>query len=269
MARNPDDPSFLGSLLYRFYHAPLGAWRTRNPDFLLFLLLGRRVCDGPFAGMRYVGTSPSPHISAALLGTTELEIRPFVARLLAQEFDVFVNVGAAEGYYANGFARFGRVPRVIAYEGNRLGRVLTRFMARRNGVAAKLDMRGLCDPAALREVMAAFARPLLLVDVEGYEAQLLDPALNPHLSRATMIVELHEHEVPMADLLRPRFAGTHVIEEIWSRPRTLADLPTRTRLAGWYFSRERLLAMADEGRGGPMRWWLLTPRQNASLPAST
>ena len=263
MPRNPDDPSLAGWLLYRFWHVPRNALRERKGDFLLYLLAGRRVCSGPFAGMRYVGSSPNPHIGSALLGTIELEIRPFVQRLLESDCDVFVNIGAAEGYYAAGFARFGRMPRVIAYEGDRLGRILTRFMARRNGVAAKLDMRGYCTPQSLAEALAPFRHPALLVDIEGFEAEVLDPQLNPHLSRALMIVELHEQEKPMADLLRPRFAATHTIEEIWSQPRTPADLPDRTGLARWFFPPERLLQFTDEARGRPMRWWLLTPRQTA------
>ncbi len=259
MPRDPNTPSLPGWLLYRFVHTPRNALRTRNADFLLYLLAGRRVLGGPFRGLRYVGTSPNTHIGDALLGTLELEIRPFLTRLLTGSFDAFVNVGAAEGYYAVGMARFSRTRRVIAFEGERLGRNLVRFMARRNGVASRVDVRGFCTPGLLAETLAPFRAPALLVDIEGGEEQVLDPAINPHLLRATMIVELHEMNRPMADLLRPRFAGTHHIEEVWSRPRTAADLPDRLGPAGWVFSRERLVQFTDERRGRPMRWWLLTP----------
>jgi hypothetical protein len=258
-----DDPSLPGWLLYRFVHYPLRQLRTRNPDFWLYLLL-RRVRGGPFAGLRYVGESPSPQIGPFLLGVGEMEIWPFVHRLLAGEFDVFVNVGAAEGYYAVGMARFSRIPRVISYEGSRLGRILTRFMARKNGVAGRLDVRSLCDPALLAGALAPFARPALLIDVEGYEEELADPARVPALRRATMIIELHEHQRPMADILRPRFAATHEIEEIWTRPRTPDDLPPNLWPATMFLSRERLLALGTEPRLGPMRWWLLTPKKGSA-----
>jgi hypothetical protein len=261
--RNSDDPSLPGWLLYRFVHYPLKQLRTRNPDFWLYLLL-RRVRGGPFAGLRYVGESPSPQIGPFLLGLGEMEIWPFVRRLLAGEFDAFVNVGATEGYYAVGLARFSRIPRVISYEGSRLGRILTRFMARKNGVAGRLEVRGLCDPALLADALAPFARPALLIDVEGYEEALVDPARVPALRRATMIIELHEHQRPMADLLRPRFAATHEIEEIWTRPRTLDDLPRNLWPATLFFRRARLLALGTEPRLGPMRWWLLTPKKGSA-----
>jgi hypothetical protein len=261
--RNPDDPSLPGWLLYRFFHGPRNQLRRRNPDFWLYLLL-RHVRGGPFTGMRYVGESPTPHIAPFMLGMNELELWPFVQRLLAPGFDVFVNVGAAEGYYAVGFARFSPFPRVISYEGDRLGRILTRFMARKNGVADRVDVRGSCNPELLDAAMAPFARPALLIDVEGYEEELANPARIPALRRATMIIELHEHQRPMADILRPRFAATHEIEEVWSRPRTPDDLPKNLWPATLFFSRERLLKLGTEHRDGPMRWWLLTPKPAAT-----
>ncbi len=255
-----ENPSWAGWLLYRYYHYPLKQLRARNPDFWLYLLL-RRVRGGPFAGLRYVGESPSPQIGPFLLGLNEIEIWPFVRRLLAADSDAFVNVGAAEGYYAVGMARFGRFPRVISYEGSRLGRVLTRFMARKNGVADRVDVRGQCDPELLALVLEPFAHPALLIDVEGYEELLADPDRVPALRRATMIIELHEQQRPMADLLRPRFADTHEIEEVWTRARTLADLPVDLRPASLFYRRTRLLELGTEPRQGPMRWWLLTPKE--------
>jgi hypothetical protein len=112
----------------------------------------------------------------------------------------------------------------------------------------------------LGEAMAPFVRPALLIDVEGYEEELADPERIPALRRATMIIELHEHQRPMADILRPRFAATHEIEEVWSRPRTPEDLPKNLWPATIFFSRERLLELGTEHRDSPMRWWLLTPK---------
>jgi hypothetical protein len=138
-------------------------------------------------------------------------------------------------------------------------------MARRNGIPDKIDVRGYCESTSLAEAMAPFREPALLVDIEGYEAKVLDPEVNPHLARATMIVELHETELPMADLLRTRFESTHSIEEVWSRPRTQDHLPSKIGASGLVFSRKQLLRLADERRGRPMRWWLLTPLPKAGI----
>jgi hypothetical protein len=262
MPRAPDTPSLAGWLLYRFFHVPRNALLRRDPEFLLYLLAARRVLGGPFRGLRYVGSTPNTHIGDALLGTLELELHPFVERLRRGSFDVFVNAGAAEGYYAVGMARFSRIPRIIAFEGHPLGRQLIRFMARRNGVADKIDVRGFCTPQSLAEAIAPWHAPALLVDIEGGEEQVLELSVNPHLRRATMLVELHEMTQPMADILGRRFAATHRIEEVWSRPRVAADLPSLTGLAAWAFSPARLLRLADERRSGQMRWWFMTPHQH-------
>lgn len=262
MSRNPDDPSLLGALAYRCVHYPLKQLRSRNPEFWLYLLL-RHVRAGPFRGMRYVGESCNPRIAPFLIGLNEREIWPFVRQLVDSAPDVIVNVGAAEGYYAVGFAMRVPAARVIAFEGNRHGRILTRTMARRNGVAARVEVRGSCDPAALAASLAPARRPAVLMDVEGYEETLLDPATVPALARSTIIVELHEHQRPMADILRPRFEPTHVITEAWSRLPTTADLPENLWPATVFFSPARLVQLGNEERGRPMRWWLLTPSRLA------
>lgn len=263
MPRDPDDPSQLGWLAFRFWHTPRNQWRRRNVDFLLYLLL-RRVRGGPFAGLRYVGDSPNPQIAPFLLGLNEMEIWPFVERLKTGNFDAFINIGAAEGYYAVGMAHGSRIPKIISYEGDQFGRVLTRFMARKNRVAHRVDVRGSCSPELLATALAPFPRPALLMDVEGYEEILADLASNPHLARTTMIIELHEHERPMAEILRPRFAPTHDIEEVGTRARTLADLPKSLWPASCFFSRARLLELGTEHRSSPMRWWLFTPKRATS-----
>lgn len=263
MPRNPDDPSLLGSLAFRFVHTPVNQLRRRNWDFLLYLLL-RRVRGGPFTGLRYVGDSPNPRIAPFLLGLNEKEIWPFVKHLQQGGHDGFIDIGAAEGYYVAGMASFSSIPKIIGYEGDRFGRILTRHMCRKNGVLDRVDVRGLCSPELLRDALAPFSRPALLMDVEGYEEVLADPGKIPALARTTMIIELHEQEKPMADVLRPRFERTHEIEEVWTRPSTPADLPASLRPASWFFSRERLLALGTEHRTGPMRWWLLTPKNPAS-----
>ncbi|HEX2852752.1 MAG TPA: hypothetical protein VHO24_05895 [Opitutaceae bacterium] len=259
MPRNPDDPSLLGWLAFRFVHTPRSQLQRRNWDFLIYLLL-RRVRGGPFTGLRYVGDSPNPQIAPFLLGLNEMEIWPFVERVQRGGHDVFIDIGAAEGYYVAGMARFSPIPKIISYEGDRFGRILTRYMCRKNNVAGRVDVRGLCSPAELETALAPYSRPALLMDVEGYEEVLADPAQVPALVRTTMIIELHEDQKPLGDILRPRFARTHQVEEVWTRPRTPADLPASLWPASLFFSRERLLAIGTEHRGGPMRWWLLTPK---------
>ncbi|MGI8557921.1 MAG: hypothetical protein ACR2ND_06395 [Solirubrobacteraceae bacterium] len=97
---------------------------------------------------------------------------------------------------------------------------------------------------------------MLVVDVEGYERNLLDPAVTPALKRAMMIVEVHDRAPSraIADALVDRFSETHVMERIVSRDRSVADY---VEMRDW-LPIEAALAVS-EGRPTPSLWMILTP----------
>ncbi len=79
--------------------------------------IGPTIAAGPFAGMRYLDASSGSVLGAKLLGCYEAELHGVVREVCAMQPDVVVDVGAAEGYYAAGFARFpANAPRVVAFE---------------------------------------------------------------------------------------------------------------------------------------------------------
>ena len=59
-------------------------------------------------------------------------------------FKLVVNIGAAEGYYVAGLAQRLPEARLVAWEADPMHARLTRAMAQHNGVAARVDVRGLC-----------------------------------------------------------------------------------------------------------------------------
>ena len=101
-----------------------------------------------------------------------------------------------------------------------------RRLARRNEVRPRLAIKGECTPEALRAALEGSERPAIICDCEGAEDLLLDPTLVPALRRALILVETHEGMVVGVERrLVDRFAPTHDIEVIRSRPRTRDDLP--------------------------------------------
>jgi len=78
-----------------------------------------KVLGGPFAGMQYFANTTAQHALGvrALLGSYESELHDIVQQLINQEWDTIVDIGAAEGYYAVGFARACPKAKVIAFEG--------------------------------------------------------------------------------------------------------------------------------------------------------
>jgi hypothetical protein len=107
-------------------------------------------------------------------------------------------------------------------------------MAQINGVGDRITIRGRCTPAALTADLAEPGRIAVVCDVEGGEAELLDPAAVPGLARATLIVELHEFARPgIAELTTTRLQPTHHVQRIWQERRSVADYPARIPLTRW------------------------------------
>lgn len=226
---------------------------------LFSFLFGNRVLGGPFRGLRYEENSVGSVLLAKLVGTYERELDEIVERIVARAPDVIVNAGAGEGYYAVGLAT--RVPdaRVIAFETSQHGRDLIARLAARNRVVGRVSIHGLCTTESLRDALDRARSPVVVMDVEGAEMELLDLSLVPALARCPILVEIHDFVRPVGDTLARRFAGTHRLEEIQSRPRTIADLPPALRLLAPTPWRKKLFIAMDEERPGPMRWFWLEP----------
>jgi hypothetical protein len=221
-----------------------------------------RIAAGPFAGMRFTWDPWDPYFSlplAKFLGTYELELHPVIERIAAVRFDLIVDVGAAEGYYAIGLARRCRSARVLAFEELAAGREVMARLAETNGVADRLEVAARCEPSDLNDALIRARNVLVLMDVEGYEQVLLDPEAVPGLRRARILFEAHDCYVPgVGEEICRRFEATHDIEAISYRARTLDDMHTvgpwlklyaKYNLTGWLG--ERLY---------PVTWFYLEPR---------
>jgi hypothetical protein len=171
-----------------------------------------------------------------------------------------VDIGTAEGYYAVGLARRLPATKIIGFETTQEGRDLLAEMARLNGVADRIDIRGQCEVDDLRNAMEGSSRTVVICDVEGYEQVLLDPEKVPDLRTAMILVELHEFIVRgISKEIESRFASTHNAYIFLEQPRTRADYPFNN----WY---TRLLPTAyatyrvQEFRPERMSWMVLEPK---------
>lgn len=220
-------------------------------------LSGGRVVSGPFRGMEY--RIPWPHLPA-LIGTYERELHHDIERVVALPIARVVVIGAADGYYAIGLAR--RLPdaTVTAFELSPERRVRVAAVARDNSVSGRVEIRGAATSAALAENLAAPVPTLVVMDVDGAESVLLDPATVAGLRSATIIVELHDHIVPgVTELIRRRFTDTHVIDERLTMDRTYADWPADLALP-WPFGPAFAIHAMGENRGAKQRWYVMHPR---------
>jgi hypothetical protein len=227
-------PVVMAERAARYERSLRASWRLPEAADAFMKENGDRVYSGPFAGLRYWRGGDSP--MAKLAGSYELEIAPWIAEALAVRPPVFVDLGAADGYYAVGVKVVQPGARVIAFELASTARRELRRLADLNGVQIEIRRR-----ASARAVSRLpLSRALVLCDIEGAEAGVLSTRLVRRLETATVIVELHEHARPgIAELLADRFRRTHALNFVCSQPRDGAF---------------------DEHRVASMRWARFTPR---------
>ena len=163
--------------------------------------------------MQYIEKAYCSSICPKLCGTYEKEIKDTVQNLLSQNFDSFVDIGSAEGYYSIGFAKFGRCKKIISFECSEEARELQSELAQLNQVTDKIEIYGQCECEELSTVLQNYNKCLILCDIEGYEHALLDSEMIPELFNATMVIECHNHVWDkMEESLAERFSETHIIK---------------------------------------------------------
>ena len=119
-------------------------------------------------------------------------------------------------------------------------------------------MREICTVGELACELENGEDTFLLVDIEGAEAILIDPALLAGLRRAELLIETHEPFVPGVEaLLAARFIATHHVRWIAPRPRRAEEIASH-RVAKRY--RGALVQLMDERRSAGIRWLHLRPR---------
>lgn len=228
----------------------LAQWRSILLANTIVSRHGPEVLGGPFAGMRYVAASAEGALAPRLLGVYEQELVPDLEALIAEAPEAVIDIGCAEGYYAVGLAR--RLPdaTVHAFDIEPAAREACADLARRNGVDGRIIVGGEFQP----QDFAAFAdrRTLVVVDIEGAEADLLRPDAAPALAHMALVVETHGAAV--TDLLAARFAGTHHVRRIDHAGRAFVPPPW---LAG--LDHLDLMLALWEWRRHPTPWLVMRP----------
>lgn len=224
-----------------------------------------RVLTGPFAGMSY----PPGFVMRQLfggpyeVGSFELELHPVIERIIASRPGAVVNVGAAEGYYAVGLALRLDAARILAFELDSGLRAAAAELAERNGVAERIELRGLCTVAELERADpgAPPGGTAVIMDCEGAESELADPARVPWLAAARLVIELHPAiDIEVRSRLEQRLAPTHELEVVSTEIRRASRFDDVLRPIRGLRRIDRELLVA-EYRDGPQDWLVAVPRQ--------
>lgn len=172
------------------------------------------ILAGPFAGMRYGDTQAMcSALYPKLLGTYEHELASAFDEALARDYSLVVDIGAADGYYAVGFAFRNPSSRVIAFDQDPRARTELSKLAALNGVTERIEIRERCDPQDLAGFEGKSG--LMIVDCEGFEEVLLTEERIGTLEKWDFIIETHDGISPeVTSTLKQRFEKTHRVETI-------------------------------------------------------
>lgn len=229
----------------------LAKWRAQLMAKTVERRDGTVVAGGPFKGMNYAVSASEGTRAARLLGAYEASLHPVIETIIAKSPEVVIDIGSAEGYYAVGMALRLPQARILARDSNPKAQALCRALAEVNGVAARVETGGAFGPADF--ALCKTARSVVICDIEGAEAELLDPQRADGLLQADILVECHPKVAPgIIKTLRARFAASHKITELG---RKIDD----QFLPGWMqelSDLDRMMALW-EWRTGPTPWlWM-------------
>jgi hypothetical protein len=217
---------------------------------------GLTVKRGPFEGLNYPAEfmTDSGDVVAKMLGLYELELTGVFEEWIVAGFDRVLDVGSAEGYFAVGLALASPRTTVYAFDINPVARARCAQLAELNGVADRVHVRGRCDPDAIEELVTSPTG--LLVDCEGCETSVLDPAAAPALAQCDVLVELHDFiDAAISETVLPRFQPTHDVSLIDARDRDDAHAPELDMLG----PRERRLLLSERRPPGT-QWGRFRPK---------
>lgn len=171
----------------------------------------RTIVAGPFKGMKYGETKAlCSALYPKLLGTYEHELEPAVEAALQKNHSLIVDVGAADGYYAVGFAYRNPTARIIAYDQDYRARAELAKLAELNGVSERITIRGRCEPADIAALKDE--NGLMIVDCEGFEEFILSEENIKLLGGWDFIIETHDGFSPeITKRLKDRFTPTHEV----------------------------------------------------------
>lgn len=201
---------------------------------------GCTIRNGPFAGTIYPPDAASSRLSIPqLMGTYEQELHDVINAIGQRKYDVVIDIGCAEGYYAVGLARLLKT-KVLAYDPEPIERAYCQDAARLNNVSSLVELKTLFLPSDIEQFRGL--RVLCVCDCEGFEVKIFNTETVPSTEKWDLIIELHgDATQQLTSLAWPQ------------KTRTIPSVPrveTYPELAG-LGDQKRLLS---EGRPTPQTW---------------
>jgi len=218
-----------------------------------------KILAGPFTGMPYYKKVIWGPITSKWIGSYEEELHPVVSEIISNNYTKIIDVGAAEGYYAVGFAYMCPNSQILSYDIDPIARFRQKQLAKMAGIS-NLEILKYCSHVELNRVASEGC--LVMSDVEGFELELINPIKCEALKHCDILVEIHKADgldVPQVEeAIAERFLRTHEITRFGVTPRDVGAYQKRLPALAECSLQEIEFAL-EEGRMPTQRWlWMKT-----------
>lgn len=137
--------------------------------------------------------------ASMLLGLYEKEVLDKIV-LLSKNKKYFIDIGAADGYYAVGLIKKNYFQRCFCFEMTKNGREIIRENSILNSIEDKISIFGeIKNSLSLFINQKIIDQSFLLIDIEGSEFDLLTDKFLNEIKMCNTIIELHDHLVKNGD----------------------------------------------------------------------
>lgn len=235
--------------------------RQERISLEVYDLLHGQVKYGPFNGLRLDRNTwwGKLDLGSQCLGLYEKEILNLIDAIAPGQYSTFIDIGAADGYYAIGMLVSGKIGKTICFEQTEQGRDVIAANWNKNGSAGALTILGAANQQSLASLTPQDLRnALVLIDIEGFEFELLTAEVLELLQTSTLVIEVHHWvEDFLAKYQRlltqaSRFFTIEAIERVERETSNLAELRD--------FTDDNRLLLTSERRPGLMRFLQFTPK---------
>lgn len=243
------------------------------PDIINFkkILISRHVYDtfdgvikeGPFSGVILPNRMSwgSSDQASMILGLYEREVMDVITSL-DSSISIFVDIGAADGYYAVSSIKKNIFSKAICYELTKQGRQVIKENAILNDVEKNIEIRGQASSGFFNEIECHdLEKSFFLMDIEGAEFDLLDEKALNKLRKSHLLIELHAKRVEQGELklknllsMATRYFATEIIETSSRDPYKSIALKEAN------LSDNEVWILCAEGRKKRGKWLYLIPK---------